>query len=309
MKRKITVFFLFATVLVTTSILLANNAYKKNSDVLSKFGSTGQEVIQIQKKLKNWGYYFGDVDGIFGTQTQNAVKLFQQKNGLSVDGIAGLQTLRAMGISSATSDYSDTVSTIPIKYGAKGNDVKAVQSKLRNLGFYNGTIDGIFGTETKKAVTLFQKSKGLNQDGIVGSLTVSALGLSVSGATSTGQNSTSSNDEYLLARIISAESRGEPYIGQVAVGAVVLNRVRHTSFPNTIAGVIYQKGAFSALDDGQFDQPIAESAYRAARDALSGSDPTGGCLYYYNPSTATNAWIKTLPITTTIGKHVFSTGK
>lgn len=311
MKKRIFTLSVFALVFVISVTVFINFLPATETDALSKFGSTGSEVTQIQKKLKNWGYYFGEVDGIFGTQTKNAVMLFQQKNGLSVDGIAGLQTLRAMGISSTStsSSGSNKVSSIPIKYGARGNDVKTVQTKLKNWGYYTGSVDGIFGSGTKQAVTSFQKKNGLSADGIVGSQTLKALGLSTSGASSSGQNSTSSNDEYLLARIISAEARGEPYSGQVAVGAVVLNRVDHPSFPNTIAGVIYQKGAFTALDDGQFDQPIADSAYRAARDALAGSDPTGGCIYYYNPSTATNAWIRTLPITTRIGKHVFSLGK
>lgn len=310
MKKRIFTLSVFALVFVISVTVFINFLPATETDALSKFGSTGSEVTQIQKKLKNWGYYFGEVDGIFGTQTKNAVMLFQQKNGLSVDGIAGLQTLRAMGISStSTSSGSNKVSSIPIKYGARGNDVKTIQTKLKNWGYYTGSVDGIFGSGTKQAVTSFQKKNGLTADGIVGSQTLKALGLSTSGASSSGQNSTSSNDEYLLARIISAEARGEPYSGQVAVGAVVLNRVDHPSFPNTIAGVIYQKGAFTALDDGQFDQPIADSAYRAARDALAGSDPTGGCIYYYNPSTATNAWIRTLPITTRIGKHVFSLGK
>jgi spore cortex-lytic enzyme len=310
LKKKI---FKYAVYFTVFSIALIIFSFKIPTviEAISKYGSKGEEVTQIQKKLKNWGYYFGEVDGIFGSRTQNAVKLFQQRNGLAVDGIAGLQTLRAMGISTSasTSTSSNKVSSIPIKYGSRGNDVKTVQSKLKNWGYYSGGIDGVFGSETKKALVSFQKKNGLTADGIVGSKTLSALGLSTSGATSTGQNSTSSNNEYLLARIISAEARGEPYSGQVAVGAVVLNRVDHPSFPNTIAGVIYQKGAFTALDDGQFDQPIADSAYRAAREALAGSDPTGGCIYYYNPATATNAWIRTLPITTRIGKHVFSLGK
>ena len=310
MNKRFFLTTVFLTVFTVMMIVTLNLIPLNKTEALSKYGSTGSEVIQIQKKLKNWGYYSGDVDGIFGSQTLNAVKLFQQKNGLSVDGIAGLQTLRAMGIAtSSTSSNSSKVSSIPIKYGARGNDVKTIQSKLKDWGYYTGSIDGVFGSGTKSALVSFQKNNGLTADGIVGSKTLKALGLSTSGASSSGQNSTSSNDEYLLARIISAEARGEPYSGQVAVGAVVLNRVDHPSFPNTIAGVIYQKGAFTALDDGQFDQPIADSAYRAAREALAGSDPTGGCIYYYNPKTATNAWIRTLPITTRIGKHVFSLGK
>ncbi|MBQ3049498.1 MAG: spore cortex-lytic enzyme [Oscillospiraceae bacterium] len=189
-------------------------------EALSKRGSTGAEVRQIQTKLKNWGYYNGNVDGIYGSQTENAVKYFQRKNGLTVDGIAGPQTLAAMGISSSSSS--------------------------------------------------------------------------------------SNSDYYLLARIISAEARGESYVGQVAVGAVVLNRVEHPSFPNSVSGVVYQPGAFTAINDGQINQPIANSAYQAARDALNGWDPSGGALYYYNPAKTNNAWIRTRPVITTIGNHVFA---
>ena len=105
--------------------------------------------------------------------------------------------------------------------------------------------------------------------------------------------------------MISAEARGEPYTGQVAVGAVIINRVEHPSFPNTISGVLFQPGAFSALYDGQYDEPIADSAYQAARDAINGVDPSGGAIYYYNPKTATNQWIRSRPVITTIGRHVF----
>lgn len=202
----------------------------------------------------------------------------------------------------APNDASDVLS----KYGSRSEEVRKIQKKLSSWGYYDGEIDGIYGTQTKKAVTYFQRKNGLTADGIAGPQTLAAMGISSSSSSS---SSNTSNNVYLLARIISAEARGEPYKGQVAVGAVVLNRVDHPSFPNTIAGVIYQNGAFTALVDGQYDQPIADSAYKAARDALNGWDPTGGCIYYYNPSTATNAWIRTLPIYTQIGKHVFSKGK
>lgn len=187
---------------------------------LSKLGSTGSEVTKIQTKLKNWGYYSGSVDGIFGSATQKAVKLFQQKNNLTVDGVAGSATLAAMGITSSSSSSRE-------------------------------------------------------------------------------------NEVYLLARAINGEARGEPYSGQVAVGAVILNRVKHPSFPNTIAGVVYQKGAFTAVDDGQINASMTSSCESAARDALNGWDPTGGAIYYYNPVTATNQWIRSRPIIVTIGKHVF----
>lgn len=198
---------------------------------------------------------------------------------------------------------SDTAVTVLSKYGSRGAEVKQIQQKLKNWGYYKGNVDGIFGSQTLAAVKYFQSKNGLAVDGIAGPKTLAAMGIGSS------SSSTSNNNVYLLARIISAEARGEPYSGQVAVGAVVLNRVKHPSFPNSISGVIYQPGAFTALSDGQFDKPIASSAYNAARDALNGWDPTGGCVYYYNPATATNAWIRTLPISVTIGKHVFSKGK
>jgi N-acetylmuramoyl-L-alanine amidase len=188
------------------------------------------------------------------------------------------------------------------KYGSTGSEVRLIQKKLKNWGYYSGDVDGIYGSRTKAAVIWFQKKNGLNPDGIAGPLTLKAMGI----FSSTSTSSTHSQTDYaLLARLISAEARGEPYTGQVAVGAVVLNRMRHPSFPDTMSGVIYQKGAFSCLTDGQFNQPVAESCYKAAQDALNGWDPSGGAIYYYNPQTATNAWIRSRPLITTIGKHRF----
>lgn len=184
------------------------------------------------------------------------------------------------------------------KIGSTGGEVSEIQSRLKEWGYYNGAVDGIFGTATKNAVIKFQKANGLIPDGIVGSKTLAAMGIS-SGSVY------NSADYELLARIISAEARGESYLGQVAVGAVVLNRVEHPSFPDTVSGVVYQNGAFSCLYDGQFYEPIADSAYSAARDALNGLDPSGGAIYYYNPKTATNKWIRSRPVITTIGRHIF----
>ena len=209
-------------VLVTLAPAVEAASYKK--------GSNGAVVTQIQTKLKSWGYYTGGVDGVYGSGTERAVRAFQQKNGLMVDGKAGDQTLAAMGLSAASG-------------GNSGN--------------------------------------------------------------SGGSGGASSSQVDLLARLISAEARGEPYSGQVAVGAVVLNRIKHPSFPNTLCGVIYQSGAFPCISDGQFNQPVAESAYRAARDALNGVDPSGGAIYYFNPSTATSSWIWSRPLITVIGKHRF----
>lgn len=182
--------------------------------------------------------------------------------------------------------------------GLTTSQIKTIQTKLKNWGYYTGEVDGIYGSKTKAAVRYFQQNNGLQVDGIVGSQTAAALGMSLS--------SQSSNDLYLLAKCIYAEARGEPYEGQVAVGAVILNRVESSKFPNTIYGVIYQPYAFTCVSDGQINMEPNQTAYNAARDALNGWDPTYGCLYYYNPSTATSSWIWSRQIVVTIGKHNFA---
>ena len=187
------------------------------------------------------------------------------------------------------------------KQGSTGQTVRTIQTKLKNWGYYTGSVDGIFGWRTTQAVRWFQAKNGLKVDGVVGQQTLAALGMSSTSGGSTAQ----SNTVALLAKVISAEARGEPYAGQVAIGAVILNRVEHPSFPNTIAGVVYQPGAFSCLTDGQINQPVSDSAYRAAREAINGSDPSGGAIYYFNPATATNAWIWSRPLIKIIGKHRF----
>ncbi len=186
--------------------------------------------------------------------------------------------------------------------GSRGETVSEIQEVLRNEGLYYGAQDGIYGAETESAVYEYQERYGLKTDGITGAETLESMGLSESAA-----EDSYDNDLYLLSRIISAEARGEPYIGQLAVGAVIMNRVKHPSFPNTIAGVIYQNGAFSALTDGQFDEPISDDSRRAAREVLSGVNPISDAIYYYNPKTATNAWIRSRPIIREIGGHVFCT--
>ena len=190
--------------------------------------------------------------------------------------------------------------------GSTGATVTEIQKRLKNWGYYSGDVDGVYGSRTIDAVRLFQCKNGLHVDGICGKATLAALGIN-SGSTggSSGGGGQGGGDLYLLARLISAEARGEPYVGQVAVGAVVLNRVDHPSFPNSISGVIYQPGAFSCMDDGQFDQPIAESAYRAAQEAINGYDPSYGAIYYFNPNTATSDWIWSRPLIVTIGNHRF----
>lgn len=222
-KKKIIVAVL---ILITVVCCIISVLAEKNKvEALSKYGSRGSEVRQIQEKLKRWGYYKGNVDGIYGSLTTQAVKSFQRKNGLAVDGIAGPNTLKAMGIYTSSSSSSSS--------------------------------------------------------------------------------SSHSSDVNLLARLIYGEARGEPYIGQVAVGAVVLNRVKNSKFPNTIAGVIYQSGAFDVVADGQINMTPDATAKKAASDALNGWDPSYGSIYYFNPNTATNSWIWSRPHTITIGKHRF----
>ncbi len=229
-KTKITLVILVIMLIIATSttIIVYRNYKEENESIeaLSKYGSRGSEVTQIQKKLKQWGYYSGNVDGIYGTQTVNAVKYFQRKNGLKVDGIAGPATLAAIGITSSSSSSS----------GSSSN--------------YNSNLN-------------------------------------------------------LLARLIYGEARGESYTGQVAVGAVCMNRVKSSSFPNTLSGVIYEPGAFDAVRDGQINLTPNSTARKAAQDALNGWDPSYGAIYYFNPSTATNKWIWSRPMTVTIGKHRF----
>lgn len=191
--------------------------------------------------------------------------------------------------------------------GDTAQNIKSVQTRLKDLGYYKKSVDGIYGSGTRTAVKSFQKAKRLTQDGIVGPATEKALGITLkSGGGTTG--STTSNDTYLLAKCIYAEARGEPYTGQVAVGAVVLNRVRSSKFPNSVSGVIYQPWAFTAVNDGQINLSPNDSAMRAAKDALNGWDPTNGCLYYYNPATATSQWIWSLKVELKIGRHSFARG-
>ena len=212
--------------LITTGIIIYKNKQQNATvETLSKYGSRGSEVTQIQTKLKRWGYYSGNIDGIYGTQTVNAVKYFQRKNGLTADGIAGPATLKAMGIMTSSSSSSSSSS-------------------------YNSNLN-------------------------------------------------------LLSRVIYGEARGEPYTGQVAVGAVVMNRIKSSSFPNTLSGVVYQSGAFDAVKDGQVTLTPDSTARKAAQDAMNGWDPSYGAIYYFNPSTATNKWIWSRPMTVTIGKHRF----
>lgn len=194
-----------------------------------------------------------------------------------------------------------------VKMGSRGQIVRTIQTKLKRWGYLNGNVDGIFGSQTKKAVQYFQRKNGLTVDGIVGKATARAMGVSLTSSVSSGTTSSSisNSDLYLLSCCVYGEARGESYTGKVAVAAVVLNRVKNSNFPNTVSGVIYQKGAFTCVSDGQINLGTNDECTRAAQDALNGCDPSGGALYYFNPSTATSAWIWSRPQLVTIGRHIF----
>lgn len=189
------------------------------------------------------------------------------------------------------------------KYGSRGQEVTTIQTKLKRWGYYNGNIDGIYGSQTLAAVKYFQRKNGLTVDGIAGTKTLQAMGIYTSSSSSS--SSSNANNLNLLARLVYGEARGEPYTGQVAVAAVVLNRVKSSSFPNTISGVIYESGAFDVVKDGQINLTPNSTAKKAAQDALNGWDPSYGAIYYFNPNTATNKWIWSRPMTVTIGRHRF----
>lgn len=200
-----------------------------------------------------------------------------------------------------------------LRQGSRGDEVKEMQRRLKQWGYYKGSVDGVFGVGTRSAVITFQKKNGLTADGVVGKETYKALGmndaynaLQNSVPSQSGTGGFSESDVYLLARTIYAEGRGEPYVGQVAIGAVVMNRIRSPQFPNTVSGVVYQKHAFTAVSDGQINLTPNDTAMKAARDAINGWDPSGGALYYYNPAVATSAWIFDRQTITVIGRHVFA---
>lgn len=203
-----------------------------------------------------------------------------------------------------TNDSAENSISTLSKLGSRGDEVRKIQQKLRQLGYYKGAVDGIYGTATKKAVIAFQKNCGITADGIAGAKTLKFMGLGSSSGSSANSSYTNS-DVRLLAKLIAAEARGESYKGQVAVGAVVLNRVEHASFPDSISGVIYQKGAFSCVNDSNWSvAPTAESL-KAAQDCINGWDPSGGAIYYYNPAKTSNAFMLSRPVITVIGRHTF----
>lgn len=192
--------------------------------------------------------------------------------------------------------------------GSKGSEVKELQQKLTQLGYQLGKADGIFGEKTEAAVKRFQQNRGLKVDGIAGEKTIKEL-KRLTGESKTAEDKKvghKETDYNLMARCVYAEGRGEPYIGQVAIAAVVMNRIKSSSFPNTVAGVVYQPQAFSVVADGQIDLEPDETAIKAAREAMDGTDPTSGAIYYFNPAKTNNKFIWSRPQIKTIGKHIFA---
>lgn len=203
-----------------------------------------------------------------------------------------------------------TVNAENLTVGSRNDAVIELQKRLKQWGYYRGTVDGVYGAKTREAVRYFQQKNGLAADGVVGPATAKAIGLNLnlakSGKSNYSSSSSSNNkDVHLLARVVYGEGRGEPYKGQVAIAAVILNRVDNPNFPNSISGVIYQNGAFDVVSDGQINLAPDDTALKAARDALNGWDPTNGCIYYYNPKTAKSKWIWSRPIIVVIGNHNF----
>lgn len=224
-----------------------------------------------------------------------------KRRNLCIAILALVLALGALSFSPVSADAAHIVK------GDTKENIRIVQQRLKELGYYSITVDGIWGPKTLAGVKNFQRARGLVVDGIVGSRTEKALGVTLKSGSS-GNASVSNSDLNLLARAVYGEARGEPYTGQVAVAAVILNRVRSSKFPNSVSGVIYQAGAFTAVSDGQINLTPNTTAYNAARDALNGWDPTNGCLYYYNPATATSKWIWSLTVELKIGRHNFARG-
>lgn len=291
-----------------------------------KKGARGGDVYELQGRLKFVGFYKGKVDGTFGWGTYRAVKNFQSKFGIPADGVVGSKTKLALWKATKNWNpgmYPGTATGSVLKSGSHGGNVYDLQGRLKFLGYYKGKIDGTYGWSTVASVKRFQSKFGLKADGVAGASTITKLRKATAkykpgqaSGTSSGaarkivppsnHGGYSSQDLKLMANAVNGESRGEPYIGQVAVAAVILNRVDNPAFPNTIAGVIFQPGAFTAVADGQIWLTPGESSMKAVQDALNGWDPTGGSIYYFNPVTATSKWIWSRPQVKTIGKHIFA---
>lgn len=288
-----------------------------------KVGARGGDVYELQGRLKFLGYYTGKVDGVFSWRTYRAVRLFQYSYGMrKIDGVVGPKT--KLKLWQASKNWRPGMTTAPargtvLKIGSRGGNVYDLQGRLRFIGFYTGKIDGQYGWRTYRAVRLFQYEFGLKIDGVAGPKTLSKLRAATKNyrpprAARRAQTAMlpktshglSRNDLKLLAQAVHAEARGEPYVGKVAVAAVILNRLESDKFPDTVSGVIFQPLAFEAVADGQIWLEPDETSKKAVMDALNGWDPSNGALYYFNPARATSKWIWSRPQIKRIGKHIFT---
>ncbi|ARA99332.1 spore cortex-lytic enzyme [Geobacillus thermodenitrificans] len=261
MVRKLIVFTLIG---VLVCLHPAGDAAAFSPQVIQR-GAVGDDVIELQARLQYLGFYKGKIDGVFGWGTYWALRNFQQKYGLPVDGLAGAETKRKLV---KASKYYEQFVKEQIRQG-------------NEFTHYGG-------------IPLSQQVKKRGSEGRTAKTTASNV-----------PKGFSQNDIQLMANAVYGEARGEPYIGQVAVAAVILNRLQHPSFPDTVAGVIFQPGAFTAVADGQIWLTPNETARKAVLDAINGWDPSGGAIYYFNPATATSAWIWSRPQIKRIGQHIF----
>lgn len=277
---------------ITASILLSTGT--TFAAALLKIGSSGTEVSKLQQTLKNKGYFNYNVTGYFGNITKNAVIRFQHDNGLAVDGIVGPQTINKL--------YGNN-STL-LKVGMSGTQVSQLQQLLKDKGYFNYTVTGYFGNITKNAVMAFQRDNKLAVDGIAGPQTMAKLNNSNSLAGNL------SEDIYWLARIIEAEAAGETYNGKIAVGSVVMNRVKSPLFPNSVKGVIFEYyqniPMFSPVANGTIYNTPSQDSINAAYAAYNGQKPAGNATYFFNPSKSSGTWIvNNKSFIIRIGQHVF----
>ncbi|MDQ2084854.1 peptidoglycan-binding protein [Herbivorax sp. ANBcel31] len=278
------------------------SSYGNSSYSNLRLGSRGNDVVRLQQTLQNRGYYQSSVDGIFGSITERAVINFQLDNKITVDGIAGTQTKSLLYSSQPNNNYSN------LRFGSRGSKVTRLQQTLQNRGYYQSSIDGIFGKITERAVINFQSDNRLTVDGIAGTQTKSLL--YSENSTEFSSQSYNSDDVYWLSRIINSEAQGEPYQGQVAVGNVVLNRVNSPRFPDTIYGVIFEYykhiPQFSPVAEGTIYNMPSQSSVQAAKDSLNGARPVGNSMYFFNPDKSAGTWIvQNRQYLTRIGNHIF----
>lgn len=260
------VLFIILCIVVGSLTLPHKTVYSFSPQVI-QHGAIGDDVIELQARLQYIGFYNGKIDGVFGWGTYWALRHFQYEFGLDVDGIAGPATKEKLV---AVTKYDEQYVKSQMKQGAH----------FTHYGDHKG------GTATQN------QSQSQSQPSVTHTSVNVPQGFS-------------QNDIQLMANAVYGEARGEPYEGQVAVAAVILNRLNSPAFPNTIAGVIFEPRAFTAVADGQIWLTPNETAKKAVLDAINGWDPSGNALYYFNPDTATSAWIWTRPQIKKIGKHIF----